>query len=127
MQILGPDATKVGTIGRSYAKVRSTEVKIQHPANDRLLRQLTPREHARVKGVPEAFVEGLSITAAHEMLGQSILMKPFRALGHGIGQGFASWDGIAIKKPEEPIRMQVAPKRNSNDNDQPDNQLSLFA
>lgn len=126
MQILGPDATKVGTIGRSYAKVRSTEVKVKHPANDRLLRQLTPAEHARVKGVPESFVEGLSITAAHEMLGQSILMKPFRALGRGIGESFAAWDGLTMTTPAAPVRMPLPPKANTNDNDGTDEQLSLF-
>lgn len=127
MQILGPDATEVGVIGRGYAKCRSTEVKLKHPANDLLLRQLTPAEHARVKGVPEAFIEGISITSAHEMLGQSILMKPFRALGYGIGSTFAAWNGQTIGKPTEPIRTQLAVKPNSNDNDQNDDQLSLFA
>lgn len=131
MQICGPEATHVGTIGRGYAKCRSTEIKIQHPANDRLLRQLTPAEHARVKGVPEAFVDDISITAAHEMLGQSILMAPFRALGFGIGSAFAGWNGNTVAKPAEPVRMQLAATPISNDNDSDSDsdteQLSLFA
>ena len=35
-------------------------------------RLLTPKEHARVKSAPDALVENLGPTLAHEILGQSI-------------------------------------------------------
>lgn len=93
MQILEEDASKVGTIGRGYAKVRSTEPKLRHPTDPTLLRQFTPREHARIKGIPEEMVEDLPVTTAHEMLGQSIVAAPFRALGRGIGEELNRWSG----------------------------------
>ncbi|MBS7671421.1 DNA cytosine methyltransferase [Croceicoccus gelatinilyticus] len=125
MQILGEEATHVGTIGRGYAKCRSTEIKVKHPANDRLLRQLTPAEHARVKGVPPEFVDGLSITTAHEMLGQSILMAPFRALGDGLGQTLTRWHGTPAADPIAP-RAPIAPPANNNEPARSDDQLQLF-
>lgn len=91
MQILGPNDTKVGTIGRGYAKVRSTEPKLKHPTSDTLLRQFTPVEHARIKGVPEDMVSDLPMTTAHEMLGQSIVAGPFRALGLALGSELSGW------------------------------------
>lgn len=101
MQICGPKSTHVGTIGRGYAKCRSTEVKIQHPSDPKLLRQLTPAEHARIKGVPEKMVEGLGVTIAHEMLGQSILARPFRALADHIGNALVAWQhGRRLPKVE---------------------------
>lgn len=91
MQTFGEDDVSVSTIGRGYAKVRSTEPKVRHPVDPDLLRQLTPAEHARIKGVPETLVAGLSVTAAHEMLGQSVLAEPFRALGERIGGAVRAW------------------------------------
>lgn len=92
MQIFDETSPHVGTIGRGYAKCRSTEAKIKHPTDPNLLRQLTPAEHARCKGIPEELIAGMSVTRAHEVLGQSVLTKPFEALGTTIGDalhGFA--------------------------------------
>lgn len=103
MQTYKEDATKIGTITRGYAKIRSTDPKVQHPTDPNLLRQLTPAEHARIKGVPVAMIEGLSITRAHEMLGQSILSKPFRALADLIGTSLIKWrngDPFVTKKSD---------------------------
>src|SRR3546814_1027218 len=52
MQIFQPDSTKIATLTRGYAKIRSTDPKLQHPTDPTLLRQITPVEHARLKGVP---------------------------------------------------------------------------
>src|SRR3546814_10896513 len=71
MQIFQPDSTKIATLTRGYAKIRSTDPKLQHPTDPTLLRQITPVEHARIKGVPDKMIEGLGITIAHQMLGQS--------------------------------------------------------
>lgn len=50
------------------------------------MRQLYAREHARIKGVPESLIQGLSETVAHEILGQGIVYEPFRAVGRAIGE-----------------------------------------
>ena len=107
MQIFQPDSHKIATLTRGYAKIRSTDPKLQHPTDPKLLRQITPLEHARIKGVPEKMVEGLGITLAHQMLGQSILAKPFRALADHIGNALVAWQhGIAL--PKAPARRRTA-------------------
>lgn len=80
-QVLSPEATSCGTIGRGYQKARSTEARIRHPRNPSLSRLLTPREHARVKTCPEQLVDGVSDTTAHEVLGQSVIHVAFVAVG----------------------------------------------
>lgn len=99
MQIFDADSEKIGTITKGYAKVRSTDPKIAHPTDPDLLRQLTPAEHARVKGVPERLVEGLAATTAHEILGQGIIYHPFEALGKHIAATLRNWDGRPAKLP----------------------------
>lgn len=108
MQIFKPESSKIATLTRGYAKIRSTDPKLQHPTNPSLLRQITPIEHARIKGVPEKMIEGLGITIAHQMLGQSILAKPFRALADHIGNALVAWQhGITL--PKAPARSRPAP------------------
>lgn len=45
----------------------------------------TAVEHARIKGVPEHLIDGLSNTVGHEVLGQSVIYAPFKDLGQHIG------------------------------------------
>ncbi len=127
MQILGPEDSKVGTIGRGYAKVRSTEPKLRHPTNPDLLRQFTPAEHARIKGIPEIMVSGLPVTQAHEMLGQSIVTQPFKAVGKTIGLELLRW---AHGRPRAVKSAKLSPisppSTQKNDNDKNTDQLKLF-
>lgn len=88
MQVFREDDTRIGTITKGYAKVRSTDPKIAHPHNPDLLRQLTPVEHARLKDVPEHLIDELSNTTAHEVLGQGIVYPPFKDVGQHIGNAF---------------------------------------
>ena len=93
MQIVTPESTQVGTIGKGYQKNRSTEPKVQHPENPDLLRLLTPEEHARVKGIKELLVRGIPKTLANELLGQSILPAPFKAIASLIARKIRAWFG----------------------------------
>lgn len=102
MQIVTAFDTKCPTITKGYAKVRSTDPKLQHPSNPDLLRQFTAAEHARIKGIPERLVSGLSATLAHELLGQSICYEPFRAVGRLIGAALKACGAIHI-----PLRNQM--------------------
>lgn len=88
MQILTEDATKVGTLGTGYAKCRGTEPKLQHPENPGLFRLFTPNEHARIKGIVNSLIKGLSNTVAHEVLGQSITPAPFLAIAELLAASF---------------------------------------
>ena len=78
---LTPDSARVPTLRKGYHKGGSCDARLMHPTNPDLSRLLTAREHARCKRIPEGLVGGLNQTTAHELLGQSILFAPFRALG----------------------------------------------
>jgi DNA (cytosine-5)-methyltransferase 1 len=90
-QLLTGDESFCGTIGRHYAKCRSTEPFIVHPENKMLSRLLTPVEHARVKAIPLEVIDGLSDTIAHQVLGQSVIYPAFMAVGHAVGKGITQW------------------------------------
>ncbi|UXF74637.1 DNA cytosine methyltransferase (plasmid) [Stenotrophomonas maltophilia] len=92
-QLVTPDSTEVGTIGRGYAKARSTEAFLVR--DDGLQRLLSPVEHARVKGIPEKLVVGASTTLAHEALGQSILFGHAAAIGESLAAHLKSRVGGA--------------------------------
>ena len=109
MQIVTPFDTKCPTITKGYAKVRSTDPKLQHPSDPDLLRQFTPAEHARIKGIPERLVSGLSLTLAHELLGQSVCYEPFRAVGRLVGQALmARGNVISYSKGPSTYRVAIA-------------------
>lgn len=87
-QLVTADAEKVGTIGRGYSKARSTEPFLIHPYDDSLSRLFTPKEHARLKSIPESVISGLSATIAHQILGQSVIFPMFTTLARSIGEAF---------------------------------------
>jgi site-specific DNA-cytosine methylase len=70
MQVVTPASTKVGVLRRCYAKSGSTDPLLAHPTDGDLLRPFTVAEHARIKQVPLALVEGLGKTDGHILLGQ---------------------------------------------------------
>lgn len=85
MQLFDEQSDHINTITKGYAKIRSTDPKIRNARNG-LLRQLTLKEHARVKGIPEEIVSGMNLTSGHEMLGQSVCYAPFVAVGELLGK-----------------------------------------
>ena len=92
MQIYAGSETKIATLTKGIAKNRSTDPKIQHPTDPGLLRVPTAAEHARCKGVPEALIQGLCQTTAHEVLGQGVCFGAMTALFVGIGESLQSAD-----------------------------------
>ena len=104
MAIASMEDTTVGTLGAGYAKVRSTEVKIPHPSNPDLLRQLSPEEHARVKGIPQHLLKDVtSKTFAHMVLGNSCVWPAFEHLGEVLGRALLN----CLPQPKE-----IAPAAN---------------
>lgn len=85
MQVFDKDSDHINTIRKGYHKNGSSDPKIAHPSNPNLLRLLNQFEHARCKDIPEHLIAGMSKTAAHELLGQSIAYPPFVAVGHLVG------------------------------------------
>lgn len=62
-----------------------TEPFVISPFGDGMSRLFSPLEHARVKGIPEDLINGVSDTTAHEILGQSVIYPVFQAVGNCIG------------------------------------------
>jgi DNA (cytosine-5)-methyltransferase 1 len=83
-QILTGAEGYCGTVGKGYAKARSTEPFIQHPTDATLSRLLTPAEHARIKGIPECVFAGEAQTVAHEIMGQAVIFPLFQSVGAAI-------------------------------------------
>lgn len=110
MQRIELTATKVGTLGKGYQKNRSTEPKLVHPHDPRLMRLFTPAEHARLKGVPPHLIDGIdSKTFAHEILGQSVTWPAFRQLGEHLGHAL-SRGIVKVQKVVEDVVVQIPVK-----------------
>lgn len=107
-QLLDADATSCGCCGRGYAKGRSTEPFLKHPTNPLLSRLFTPVEHARVKGIPESIIEGISETTAHEGLGQSVIFPKFEAVGYLIASALAKALEVVDGRPAFQNYQQAA-------------------
>lgn len=93
MQLVDETSTSIGVIGKDYTKSRSTEPKVVHPDGSGRLRLLTPAEHAAIKNVPVSMLGDLADTPAHQMLGQSVDVRPVQALFKRIGEGLNAWAG----------------------------------
>lgn len=105
MAVAHPGDAHVATIGTGYQKNRSTEPKVPHPENPALLRLFTPAEHARLKGIPQRLIEGVtSATAAHGFLGQSVIWPAFKTLGEVLGNALLG----AVPAHEAPAVMARA-------------------
>ncbi|MGH0003457.1 DNA cytosine methyltransferase [Pseudovibrio ascidiaceicola] len=94
-QELDASAEYCGTIGRGYAKCRSTEPFLKHPIDPSLSRLFTPIEHARLKGIPEQLVDGVSDTIAHQILGQSVIWPVFEAVGEALANHLKRCAGVS--------------------------------
>lgn len=91
MQIVTPESTSCPVIRKGYHKGGSTDPLVQHPENADLLRLMTVKEHARIKGVPEHLVDDMSKTDGHILLGQGIAYEPVKALFKRIGESLIAW------------------------------------
>jgi DNA (cytosine-5)-methyltransferase 1 len=108
MQIYDGSETRINTLTKGISKNRSTDPKIRHPENPDLLRIPTAQEHARCKGVPEALIEGLAQTTAHELLGQGICHPPFKAVAKHLGAALTDWAMETGEIIARPIAMGLA-------------------
>lgn len=85
LNVVTADSTKVGALGAGYSKARQTEPKLAHPTDPKLMRQLTPHEHAAVKTVPAELISNLGWTLAHTILGNSVTWAAWRSVGQHLG------------------------------------------
>jgi len=78
-QLLTGEEIEVGTIGRHYAKRRSTEPFMVRADNKERL--FTPEEHAKLKSIPQRLVPKTGMTIAHQILGQSVdYLQPYKLM-----------------------------------------------
>lgn len=91
-----PEATHVPVLRRGYFKGGSCDCRVLHPTNPALSRLLTALEHSKIKGIPACVIKGLSQSMAHQLLGQSILFAPFKALGEALGRMFRQMAAPAL-------------------------------
>lgn len=114
MQVLSPTGNSVPTMRKGYSKAGSTDPLLRHPDNPVLLRQFTAAEHARIKGVPDSLVTGLSNTIAHEVLGQGIVYPPFRSVGADVGDALNQLMGkpgaakVAVQQSAGDVRSSAS-------------------
>lgn len=95
MQLFDAQSSSIATLRKYYHKGGSTDPLLKHPSNPDLLRQLNANEHARCKDIPEHLIAGMSKTAAHELLGQSIAHPPFVAVASLLASMFKGWQVTA--------------------------------
>lgn len=110
MQTITGESTSVPTLRKGYAKGGSTDPRLLNPENPEKSRLLTAAEHARVKGVPDHLINGLSETLAHQLLGQGIVYAPFESVGHRIGEALLALID-ADKKVAESAEDLIEPVR----------------
>jgi DNA (cytosine-5)-methyltransferase 1 len=102
-QLVAPEDSSVGVVGRQYWKWRSTEPMVAHPHKPNFARLLSPREHAAVKGVDPGLVSNLPWTTAHEVLGQGVIPAAFRSIGVALGRGILSARSDRPSSPDLPL------------------------
>ena len=125
-QLLTPDSTHCGTIGRHYNKRRSTEPFIVDKQSRE--RTFTPCEHSMAKGIPLSLIGNELPTIAHEGLGQSILYNHGVSLGLLVGQtlqGKCRKDipPVESKETRTTDAMNTTPDKSATQN----MQMTLFA
>ena len=91
MQVLSPHSDSVPVLRKGYHKGGSTDPRLVHPTDPSRSRLLTGMEHARIKGIDTALVEGLPTTVAHEVCGQAVDVRPVRSIGERIARAIRAW------------------------------------
>lgn len=91
-QIYTGKESHINTLTRDIAKCRSTDPMFQHPTNPKYTRLPTVLEHARVKGVSDAWIKacGVANSVAHQILGQSVVAPAFEAVAMAVGNALAA-------------------------------------
>lgn len=105
LNLVSPEDVSVSTIVRLYHKHQVSNPHISLDGKN--YRLFTKLEHARMKEIPEHFVDDISDTLAHEGLGQSVSYK--HSLGCGILIGNAIID---FAKESKVIPLEVATGHN---------------
>ena len=80
---LPSDMSGVATITKGYYKRRLTDPILKHPEKD-AYSFFTPRELARINGLPDSFILPTAKTTAGEIIGQGVSVDAFKAIAKTI-------------------------------------------
>jgi DNA (cytosine-5)-methyltransferase 1 len=121
----------INTLRKFYNKRGSTDPMLAR--EDGKERLLTPIEHARAKGIPEALIADVGATLAHEGLGQSGLWGHFYGLARLIGEHLNTLEisgrGTVIEgnfSRGRRRRESERPSRPAQEDRRPEHQQDLF-
>lgn len=115
--------TIVGTVTKGYYKNRLTDNILVHPDNKEMFSWFTPRELARMNGLPENYsLTGTKVTDG-EIIGQGVAYEPFNAVGKMIVEHFNS---VEYDKELEDLNAFKSSLIASNNIDYSDDQLNCF-
>lgn len=107
-QLLTGKEDGCGVIGRHYFKGRSTEPFLIHPVRPELSRLFTKAEHARIKGIPQEILDGVSETTAQEIAGQSVGYDQFVSVGQEMGNFLMRSRSNILKFPKPRLVVEEA-------------------
>jgi DNA (cytosine-5)-methyltransferase 1 len=93
MQFLDPHATSVPVLRKGYHKGGSTDPRLLHPTDPDRSRLLSAVEHARIKGIDPALIAEVPESTAHQVCGQSVDVRPVRAIGRMLGRALKVFAG----------------------------------
>lgn len=106
--------TRIATIVSTYQSPKIGSPFVAHPTNPKLMRLLTPLEHARIKGVPDSILKEIqaivsgdspivtqrgSNTLAHQLLGLSVDRWPWVDVGRNVADALlqSSFDDLLLE------------------------------
>ncbi len=119
------DDSIVGTITKGIYQNRLTDLILVNPENNEMYSKFTPRELARINGLPEDYklLEDSKQSTQGEIIGQGVCYEVFNAVGKMIVEHFNSeeFDEIQYK-----LDLFKSTLKSSNNNDYTDNQLACF-
>jgi DNA (cytosine-5)-methyltransferase 1 len=117
------DDTVVATVTKGYYKGRLTDPILIHPENSNMFSWFTPRELARINGLPEDFILTNTKSTNGEIIGQGVCYEAFNAVGKMIIKHFNS---IEFDEQKEKLDLFKSTLASVNNDDYSDEQLNCF-
>lgn len=100
------DDSCAATITKGYYKNRLTDPILVHPENEEMFSWFTPRELARINGLPEDYIIPEVKSTAGEIIGQGVCYEVFNTLGKALFQSFQKQD-INVEEEVEVVNNSI--------------------
>ena len=106
------DDSIVGVVTKGYYKGQLTNPILVHPEKENTFSWFTPRELARINGLPETFKIPEVKTTAGEIIGQGVCFDVFASLGRSIKKHFEEIELSTLEEPKNVIQSIVSSANN---------------